>query len=99
MAYIAKDGTPINSATYATADDAIAAFKAPQWAGAPETEITMISETAFKSRGVIYNVCAGDNPKAARTAALTASRAVPRNAYRHSSYSLSRDMDRADSNN
>lgn len=66
MAYIAKAGTPINDKTFANVEDAIAAFTAPMWAGAPVGTVEMISDTAFKSAGNLYEIHAGENPKAAR---------------------------------
>lgn len=105
MYHIVSNARPINDKTFATIEDAIAFATAPAWAGAAATDITMISEVSYKLRGDTYHITAGENPTVARREARAASKKVTRSPravrgdFRRSSYWLSVDMDRADSDN
>lgn len=107
MAYIEHNSRPMDNKTYETAEAAIAAFCAPAWAGAAPTEITMLSDTSFKSRGQVYYFKFGDNPTDARRAIRAEQHSKPiANSYARQGQwtardarDLTRDMDRADSNN
>jgi hypothetical protein len=98
MAYIEKNGSPVNTTTYNSIEEAIADFTKPAWAGAKSTEITMINETTFKASGLIYNLVNGDNPTMARREARAAQSAKPtaKREYKGATW-LSREMDRKDS--
>lgn len=93
--HIECNARPINDKTFASVEDAVSFAKAPKWVGGNETEITMLSEMTYTSRGTIYTIVEGDNPTAVRresrsnTTIASMSRRNPR--------WLTREMDRIDS--
>ena len=95
--YIRNDNKaiPTNDRTFATVADALEFARAPRWAGAGPTEITMTGEASYTHMGERFSVVAGQNPRT--VSKVTAKPA--RTHRRYSSYSLTRDMDRADSDN
>lgn len=72
MFYISNGHRPVDTKTYDTVADLVAAFTAPAWAGAAPTEMTMTGEMTFRSRGQNYEIVAGENPTAARRATAAA---------------------------
>jgi len=70
--YIENNARPINDKTFATVEAAFDFARAPAWAGAAATQITMLTETSYSYRGATYHIISGENPKAARAEAKSA---------------------------
>ncbi len=90
--------------TYASRDEAIASLIAPRWAGDAEAAAEFVAEHTMVVRREVYNLVPGENPRATLAAAKAeAPRSSIAAAYRKGAYygsrALTRDMDRADSDN
>ena len=98
MFYITKNNSAVDTTEFASVADAIAHFAKAPWAGAAPLEIEMISDNEFTWRGNTYIVQTGSNPRLGRLAPVA--KAAFRPAFRYQgALHLSRDMNRADSNN
>ena len=98
MFYITKNNSAADNNEFASVADAIAHFAKAPWAGAAPLEIEMVSANEFTWRGNNYIVQTGSNPRLGRL--TPAAKPTFRPAYRYQgALHLSRDMNRADSNN
>lgn len=72
MYYVEHNSRPVDDKTFGSIDEAIAAAKAPRWAGDVGADVAMISETKYNSGGQIFVIVSGENPTAARREAKLA---------------------------